>query len=212
MRTFLPSLFCLGLETKGAKHPPPQKQVQRLCSAGHTSLESFPFQTASQIFLTSMATLLSFHSCQLMLFRKNGLSADGTKPLHWHSDFFSIFTFRWDCFMHSVWSSYLQRFRITSRQAADPLSPNPYSPSIRELLYSSVFSAFLQSSSKKVWRSFTKIWESVKIWDASLTCYFLQYPAVRGDPEAVPRCVLRHCLGLTHASAWFTGLDSNSGF
>lgn len=40
LRTFLPSLFCLGLETKGAKcHPHPPKQVQRLCSAGHTCLE-----------------------------------------------------------------------------------------------------------------------------------------------------------------------------
>lgn len=81
MRTFLPSLFCLGMETKGAKFcfllsSLPLKQVQRLCSAGHTALEIFPFQTATQIFLTSMKTLLSFHCC-----RKIGLSADGNRAL-----------------------------------------------------------------------------------------------------------------------------------
>lgn len=122
LRTFLPSLFCLGLETKGAKFPPRSKYTDFVVLA--TPLESFPFQTATQIFLTSMETLLSFHVCKLMPFRKNGLSADGTEPLHWHSDFFSIFTFQWDCSVRSLWSSYLQRFRITSGQTADPLSPN----------------------------------------------------------------------------------------
>lgn len=116
-------LVLSGTGNKRSKIPS-QKQVHRLCSAGHTSLESFPFQTATQIFLTSMETLLSFHVCKLMPFRKNGLSADGTEPLHWHSDFFSIFTFQWDCSVRSLWSSYLQRFRITSGQTADPLSPN----------------------------------------------------------------------------------------
>lgn len=90
--TFLPSLFCLGLETKGAKFPPRNKYRDFVVLA-IPLLKSYPFQTASQIFLTSMATLLSFHGCKLMPFRKNGLSADGTEPLHWQSDFFRFFYF-----------------------------------------------------------------------------------------------------------------------
>lgn len=60
-----PSFLVLsGAGNKRSKIPP-EKQSQRLCSADCTSLERFSFQTASQIFLTFMETLVSSNCREL---------------------------------------------------------------------------------------------------------------------------------------------------
>lgn len=144
-QNFSSFLVLSGAGNKRRKIPPLPcpKKVQGL--GGHASLKRFLLQTPSWIFLMSLETLLPFHGYESMSFIKNWLSADSTEPLHWHNDFFSTSIYLWGCFTCFVWSAHPQHFRITPGLAADP--PNP-KQSGRKLL-SSLFSAFLHSSSKE---------------------------------------------------------------
>lgn len=160
-----PSLFCLGLEAKGAEFP------QRNNYRGFvvlTSLESFSFQTASQIFLCS-----SKYCC---LPTAENYSIQKERALCWcyrvlctiqmSSSAFLLFGVvvscaLYDLHIHSVSEFLLDKLLTCSVNARDLE------------IFCGLLSVFLQSSSKEICRSFAKILESVKMWDAFLTQCFL---------------------------------------